>query len=63
MSWRSGAQVFLNVFGVLQTEVKDEELRRSLAQDIISVFQNHDVEIEELEGIDPELDALLGVEE
>ena len=61
MSWRTGAELFSEIWPLIQSKVKPEQ-REDFLQEIIAVFLDNDVDPYDLEDLHPEvaraLDAL-----
>ena len=62
MSWRAGSDLFLEILPSINQHV-EKEIKKEFLTELIGVFSKYDVDIFELEGIDPLIDNILTPED
>jgi hypothetical protein len=55
MSWRTGAELFAQMWPLIQARVKPASLRKTFVRDILAVFLEYDVDPHDLEDLHAEV--------
>jgi hypothetical protein len=66
MSWRAGADLFLEIFPIIQRHIRDRKFRAEFVRDLIDFFQGCDMDGTDLRRVHPEIEKAineLGVNE
>ena len=59
MSWSTGSSLLLDIWPIVKETIKDEEHRKNFGKDLVNVFLAHDIDAYDIDGVDPELDAIV----
>jgi hypothetical protein len=59
MSWRAGAQLFREIWPLIQLHVPPDEFRAEFVRDLIRFFADCDMDSTDLRRLHPEIDAAL----
>ncbi len=59
MSWRCGGTLFWEVWPLVKRHIPDDELRKEFSAKLLDLFFYFDVDPCEIEGDEPEIDALM----
>jgi hypothetical protein len=59
MSWRTGTSLLLDIWPIVKETIKDDEHRKIFGKDLVSIFLEHDIDAYDIDGVDPELDAIV----
>jgi len=59
MSWRTGVGIFCDIWPTIKEQIKDDDIRKEFAKDLIDLFEKYDIDRYDLEGFDDELDKLI----
>ena len=59
MAWRTGAQLFAEMWPLIKARVKPDDFRAEFVHTLLAYFLECDVDPDDLEGLDPEVDAAL----
>ena len=59
MAWRTGAELFCEMWPLIAARVKPDEVRAEFVEELLSFFVEWDVDPSDLEGLDPEVDRAL----
>lgn len=55
MSWRTGAELFAEMWPLIQAKVKPGAMRKDFVRDILAVFLDWDVDPFDIEDLHPEV--------
>jgi hypothetical protein len=59
MAWRAGAELFREIWPVLERYEPEGDFRRAFTVDLIELFLGCDVDPTDIKGLHPEVDAAL----
>jgi hypothetical protein len=59
MAWRTGAQLFSEMWPLIKARVKPDDFRAEFVETLLAYFLECDVDPDDLEGLDPEVDRAL----
>jgi hypothetical protein len=59
MAWRAGATLFSEIWPIIAARVKPDEFRKEFTERLLTYFLECDVDPADLEGLHPEVDAVL----
>jgi hypothetical protein len=59
LSWRAGAELFRDIWPLIQTHVPDDEFRAELLRDLLEYFMDCDMDGVDLRRVHPEIDRAL----
>ena len=59
MSWRSGAQLFREMWPLIQRHIPEPDVRYEFVRDLIDFFERCDMDGSDLRRIHPEIDRAL----
>ncbi len=59
MSWRSGTNLFIEMWPLIKENLNDESQREAFTKKLVELFEENDIDRFDLEGVDDELDRIL----
>lgn len=59
MSWRTGSQLFIEIWPLIQARIPDRELRVQFAGELLQVFVNGDMDPYDVEDVHPDVRAAM----
>lgn len=59
MAWRTGAELFCEMWPLIAARVKPDDFRREFVDHLLSYFLECDVDPTDLQGLHPEVDQAL----
>ncbi len=59
MSWRTGSQLFIEIWPLIQARIPDRELRVQFTGELLQVFVNGDMDTWDVEDVHPDIRAAM----
>ncbi|VTU00762.1 hypothetical protein BN873_30024 : Uncharacterized protein OS=Candidatus Competibacter denitrificans Run_A_D11 GN=BN873_30024 PE=4 SV=1: HEAT [Gemmataceae bacterium] len=59
MAWRAGAELFADVWPLIQTRVREKRLRHEFTAALLQLFIDHDIDPHDVADLNPEVRAAL----
>ena len=59
MAWRTGAELFAEIWPSIAVHMKPDDFRKEFVERLLALFLDCDTDPTDLEGIDPEVDQAL----
>jgi hypothetical protein len=59
MSWRSGSQLFIEIWPKIQKNIPDPTIRIEFTADLLKLFRNWDMDTGDVEEVHPDIRAAM----